>query len=972
MLSLLVSFLSVATASPPLPASDLLVEYMARPVIDTRTPRFFWLPQHADRGAAQSAYQLKVSTAAGALAWDSNVVTSNASTHIAYGGAALTSNTEYVWTVTWWDSSGAAAPASAPGAFSTGLFTQAEWAPSQWVGCPLHVGAVPNYNQLRAEFSLGASAIVSARAYVAAVGYAALRVNGREAPLYSGGYPINSPGWTTYEVRALYATYDVAALLTPGGSNALALWMANGWPDIGPVPGNRSGALRDNEGGNRQVRMQVHVTDATGATTVWATTAGGWRAQSAAGGAWMCGAGALLYDNIYNGVTWDQTLYSVGWDQPGFAYSANWTAAVLRADPGGAAPTVLTSQAFPDVTVQAELPAQDMWELPNNVFVFDFAQNLAGVVRLRLPAPVPAGVVITMRHAELLQHPPYGPADGSIYVGNLRSAKATDVYTTGGAAEGFEEWAPPIGTYHGFRFVEVSGLPFVPDLTLVTALFFRTGVEHAGNVVFPPGDTQVLNQLQHAVTWGIGCNLMSVVSDCPQRDERKGWMGDSGLSLQPTHYNYAMGAFYTAWAANIRDAQTWTGDAHPVGSVPDTVPHTFGSYPSDPAWGTAYPGVVHSTWRMLGDTRIAADHYPNLQMYVDFMMTRVNNTGIGKLYQSYGDWCPPGPKPPDHYTSGVAFLVDLQRMVELATALGKPADASAYASLRASLIAEFNAAWLGNGGIYGNQNKDGLQTANAAALGIGAVGAGDAAAVAAALTADVVTGHGSHWSVGIIGMRFLHAALTDIGAANVALDTLLQTSYPSYGYWFSGADETAATTLWELPDAPSEGPGMNSRNHHMFASVGGWLYEDLAGIDQVRRFDSNFDAADPSQVAFRHAVLMPRVTAHPSLPTASATYRSVSGPFSITWRNANATTSGATCAADAPENAPVALSCPAGGVFQAVDFASFGTPSGNCGAFAKGACDAANTTAVVSAACLGKNACSIDVSTQLFGDPCCA
>ena len=308
-------------------------------------------------------------------------------------------------------------------------------------------------------------------------------------------------------------------------------------------------------------------------------------------------------------------------------------------------------------------------------------------------------------------------------------------------------------------------------------------------------------------------------------------------------------------------------------------------------------------------------------------------------------------------------------MAELAAALGKADDASAYASLRASLIADFNAAWLA-GGVYGNANHDGLQTANSAALGIGAPSAGDAAAVAAALSSDVVSAHGGHWSVGIIGMRFLHAALTDAGAGNVALDTLLQTAYPSFGYMFGGADETPATTLWELPDAPSEGPGMNSRNHHMFASVGGWLYEDLAGIDQVRKFDSNYAPADPAQVAFRHAVLMPRVTAHPALQTASATYRSMSGPYTITWLGANASSGGGyNCVADAPENAPVALSC-ASGVFTKVDFASFGTPTGACGAFAKGACDAANTSAVVAAACLGKAACSIDVSTSVFGDPC--
>jgi alpha-L-rhamnosidase len=248
---------------------------------------------------------------------------------------------------------------------------------------------------------------------------------------------------------------------------------------------------------------------------------------------------------------------------------------------------------------------------------------------------VDAGVTITLRHAELLQHPPYGPADGSIYVGNLRSARATDVYTTGGASEGAEVWEPPIGTYHGFRFVEVSGLPFPPTLDTVTAIFIRSDVPAAGFVTFPPA-ANTLNQLQHAVNWAIGNNLMGVVSDCDQRDERKGWMGDSGLSLQPTHYNYAMGAFYTFWALQIRDAQRNPRDPHPPGSVPDTVPHTFGDYPSDPAWGTAYPGVVHSTWRMLGDAGLAAEHYPDLQLYIDFMLGEANKTGIGQLYQSYG------------------------------------------------------------------------------------------------------------------------------------------------------------------------------------------------------------------------------------------------------------------------------------------------------------------------------------------------
>jgi alpha-L-rhamnosidase len=271
-----------------------------------------------------------------------------------------------------------------------------------------------------------------------------------------------------------------------------------------------------------------------------------------------------------------------------------------------------------------------------------------------------------------------------------------------------------------------------------------------------------------------------------------------------------MGAFYTMWAQNIRDSQLYGGDEHPAGSVPDTVPHTFGAYPSDPAWGTAYPGVVYSTWRMLGDTRLAADHYPNLMAYINFMKTKVaENGGIGALYQSYGDWCPPGPMPPKSYTSGVALLVDVQRMVELATALGKAADASALAAYRASLVADFNAAWLKPGGRYGAANGDALQTANSAALVLGGVVPPAAVKnVTAALVADVVAR--GHFSTGIIGMRYLHRALVAAGAGDAALATVWAPDYPSFSFEFNHPDEPA-TTLWELLDGPTQGPGALTR-----------------------------------------------------------------------------------------------------------------------------------------------------------------
>ena len=642
---------SSAFALPSAPA-NVMVEYMRQPTVETLAPRFYWEPQAGTaRGVVQTAYRITVQNKLGGpLVWDSGAVASSASAHIEYAGSPLASDTVYNYSITWADGSGAMSPPGA-GEFATGLLTQAEWEPAAWIGCPLHTGAAPNYNQLRAEFDLALAPgvkIVQARAYLAAVGYAALRVNGAAAPHYTHGDRVrNDPAWTTYELRSFYSAYDVTALLLPSGPNALALWQANGWPDISPVPRNSSSltlSAGDNVGENRATRMLLSIRDSTGAVHQVATTAAAFSSTAQADAVWSCGAGGLKYDNIYNGVTWDQRNATTGWDMPNYAPSAGttpWVPAVLRADPGGAVKTVMTSQAFPAVTVQQELPALTLDEPSPGVYVFDFGQNIAGFCRLSLFAPVPAGVAITLRHAELLQHPPYGPADGNVYVGNLRSAKATDVYTTGGVDEGVETWEPPIGTYHGFRFVEITGLPFPPTLDTVTALFIRTDVDASGFVAFNPA-ANTLNQLQHAVNWGIGCNIMGVISDCPQRDERKGWMGDSGLSLQPTHYNYRMGAFYTYWALNIRDAQRNPRDGHPAGSVPDTVPHTFGSYPSDPAWGTAYPGVVYSTWRMLGDTRIAAEHYPDLVLYMDFMLTEVNKTGIGRLYVRACP-CPPLP-----------------------------------------------------------------------------------------------------------------------------------------------------------------------------------------------------------------------------------------------------------------------------------------------------------------------------------------
>ena len=380
--------------------------------------------------------------------------------------------------------------------------------------------------------------------------------------------------------------------------------------------------------------------------------------------------------------------------------------------------------------------------------------------------------------------------------------------------------------------------------------------------------------------------------------------------------------------------------------------------------------------------------------------------GIAKIPAGLGDWCPPGPapgtdqgpKPAPAFSAGATFLLDVAHAIEMGGALASP-DVPRLRALWAALAAQFNAAWA-RSGYYGSSPTDGAQCAQAQAIGAGVVPPANLSAVAAYLVADIAA-HGQHLSVGIIGQKYLARALTATGHADTAVDVLLATDYPSFGWTFGHPDEPA-TSLWELWSAPSEGPGMNSRAHVMQASVGAWLYTDVAGIAQAE-----------GSAGYEQLLLWPRVTTHPALPYASGTLDTIRGTVALAWSSsggggagANASafaatatlpantagevrlpfppgtpvgalvvTDGAppvTCAANVPEGAVAAFACAPGATVSGVAFASFGTPTGTCaGGFARGACHAPSSLAVLQAACLGQNACEVTADASVFGgDPC--
>ncbi|MCS7315360.1 MAG: family 78 glycoside hydrolase catalytic domain, partial [Bryobacterales bacterium] len=504
------AYLFTATAlllAQPQPPTGLRTEYLVNPeVVDTPRPRFSWVLEHTARGQRQTAWQILVSSRPEVNVgdvWDSGRVEGAQNTLVAYNGKPLESGRTYYWKVRWWDAAGQASPYSRVARFTMGLLNPSDWK-GRWIG-----GA----NQLRKEFTLAARP-VRARAFIAGLGYYELRINGQKV-----GDHVLDPGWTTYDKRVLYTSYDVTDLLRQG-SNAVGIILGQGWY------------------GSRAALLQLNV-----------EMEGGQRAEIVTDGTWKVRQGPILSDSVYDGETYDARQETPGWDRPGFV-DVGWQAATAVDPPKG----VLSAQMMPPIRITDTLVPLKMWSPRPGVYVFDMGQNFSGWCQLRVRGP--RGTVVRLRHAELIYE------DGMINVENLRRARATDVYILKG--DGEEEVWEPRFTYHGFRYVEVTGYPGTPRLDSIRGRVVHTDIRPHGNFA---ASKQILNRIQHLILWGIRSNVHSIPTDCNQRDERMGWMADAHLYTEPTLWNYDSAAFFANFLRNIRDIQGTDG------SVTDTVPH---------------------------------------------------------------------------------------------------------------------------------------------------------------------------------------------------------------------------------------------------------------------------------------------------------------------------------------------------------------------------------------------------------------
>jgi alpha-L-rhamnosidase len=852
--------------------------------LDAPQPRLSWKLRAERRGAAQSAYRIVAALSPedldqpGRAVWDTGRVTSGETLLIPWDGPQLAPSTRYHWRVEVWDENGSLS-GTAGSWFETGLLTPDAWQ-AGWIGRDavnrppmdppidhdrtVATHALPPPLYLRRSFTLDRRP-VRARLYATAHGVYQPRVNGARV-----GDAELAPGWTEYRHRIQYQTYDVTASLVEG-ENVLAAIVADGWwaGYIGFEP--RKPAQHYGDAPALLARLVLWFED--GSQRAVTTDA-----------SWTEGPGAIQFSDMLMGEYVDARAHLSGWDEPGFVDAGGevsgtpggWggrrsgfrAVAVVDCSPGplvaepdepvrvtrSVTPVVITplgelathsAQPLPDAAVSSRVggvrpggklrgetesappPTQPLSEAaPSSRWgyrpepealgeggarptanIVDFGQNLVGRVRLTVHG-AEAGTKIVVRHAEILEN-------GELYVENLRRAEAIDTFITSGAeVETFE----PLFTFHGFRFAEISGISAKFD---VEAQVMHSDTPWIGS--FECSDATV-NQLQSNIQWGQRGNWVSVPTDCPQRDERLGWLADAQIFAPTASRNADVSAFFARWVDDVLDGQDEEGafrDVAPVMSI---------NRQAAPAWGDGGVVVPWHLWRTYADRRVLERAFPAMCRWVDFIHR--HNPDLlwrNRDGNSYGDWLQIDAETPRDVLATAWFARSTQITAEAARVLGDTEAQARYSELADDNSDRFALAFVGPDGTV----KGHTQTVYLLALAFGLMPESLTEAAIGHLVADLKS-RGNRLTTGFVGVNLLGPVLTEHGHADVAYALLHQDEYPSWGY----SIRHGATTIWERWDGWTDHAGfqsasMNSFNHYSLGSIGDWLFGRVAGIDQT-------------------------------------------------------------------------------------------------------------------------------------------
>ncbi|HEV7924492.1 MAG TPA: family 78 glycoside hydrolase catalytic domain [Verrucomicrobiae bacterium] len=883
----------------------LRCEYLVNPLgIDAVNPRLSWIITSNRRGELQTAYQILVASSIKLLKedhgdlWDSGKVVSDETSQIEYKGRSLISRQNCYWKVRVWDRNGDRSRWSQVAGWQMGLLKPDDWS-AQWITADAPdlppaagliirhatygavegggtadvtatlagsvkknglrlvannetLGGDPALNRakrLHVDYEVGGQRetkeidenqtltipegmgglpylrkafdltmpIKRAVLYVTALGLYEVDINGRRV-----GDHMLAPDWTDYRKRVRYQAYDVTALLQRG-QNAIVATLANGW-----YSGHIGNGGFQFFGKEPKFLAQLEVTYSDDRTERIITDA-----------SWKTHSSPTLTSDFMAGEDYDARLEIKAWDEPALD-DAHWAPAKAQAKPDIA----LDAQVMEPVRQICELKPKSMKETKPGCWVFDLGQNMVGVVRLKVSAP--AGTKVTMRHAEMLN------ADGTIYTQNLRGAASVDHYICKG--DGEEVWQPRF-TFHGFRYVEVSGLPARPSSDAVTGIVIASDTPRTGE--FACSDARI-NQLQSNIQWGQRGNYLSVPTDCPQRDERLGWMGDAQAFIRTATYNADVAAFFTKWLVDVDDGQSSDG------AFSDVSPNTASG--GVPGWGDAGVICPWTIYQAYGDKRILEQHLPAMIKWVEYL--RRHSDGLIRdrdRGSDYGDWLSIGADTPKDLIGTAFFAYSTHLVAKSCEALGRTEESAKYEQLFQDIKAAFTKKYIAaDGRIRGH-----TQTDYAMALKFDLLP--DAMRPKAAdYLAEDINAKGGHLSTGFIGVGYLLPVLTQSGKINTAYRLLLQDTFPS---WLFPVGH-GATTIWErwdgwTPEKGFQDPGMNSFNHYALGSCGEYLFGYVGGIR-------------PASPGFKTILIDPTIGS--GLTWAQASYDSIHGRIATSWK----------------------------------------------------------------------------------------
>jgi len=690
-----------------------------------------------------------------------------------------------------------------------GHYNKSEWGHID----PSDIHEPPRSVLVRKEFTVN-NDIKQARAYVTGLGNYVMYLNSQRV-----GKDIFTPGWTDYPTRIQYQAYDVTEQIKKG-INAVGAILGNMWWSGGL---GWKGADIYSEGPLRFL-LQLEIEFDDGSKKQISTTPN-----------WKTTDSPVMYNHIYHGEVYDAREEKSGWASAGFDDTSWQPVIVLEKDKAK-----LVAQKGPPIRITEEVNPVQINQPDSGIYIFDLGQNIVGWVKLKVQGE--AGKKVVLRFAEVLKE------DGHIYTDNLRGAKATDTYILKG--QGIETWQPNF-TYHGFRYVEITGFSGTPDKETITGIVLHSD---APKILDFACSNELINKVHKNINWGLRGNMHSVPTDCPQRDERLGWMGDAQIFAPTASYNRDMARFFSKWMTDISDCQDENG------AVCDVNPAIVVTGPAKPGWGDAVVVVPWIVYQFYGDKRIIEENYDAMAGWVGYM----KNNSKGFLYErsGYGDWIAvvESPKKP---IGAAYFYYSTKLLAEMAGIIGKTDDQAKYNELAQNIADAFQQKYFDS--KTGNYEGS-TQTANLLPLAFGITPPELTEQVITNIKNDVVE-RGNHPSTGFLGTAYLLPLLSQNGHHDLAYQVASQNKYPSWGYMA----EKGATTIWELWDSDTKGPEMNSRNHFALGSVGEWYYAWLAGI-----------RPDLQYPGFKRIIIAPQPAGE--LTWAEGKLRSIYGTISSRWQ----------------------------------------------------------------------------------------